>query len=407
MGLTSGSTREWWCCHLGAREHYAVPRGLHRAGKLSALIADAWVRPGSIAGVLPGEAARRIRERYHPELATVPVTDFTLSLVGSELKWRARGLADWHLAIERNRWFQRRAAAALDRADARAGLVFAHSYAALEIFRTAKQRGSITILGQIDPGPAHFTLARQLAQRRPGYGNAPVEPPPDYFDDWREECSLADRIVVNSEWSRQLLERAGVASAKLSVVPLPYEPEATRPRTRDYPQEFSATRPLRVLFVGTASVSKGVPELLEAMRLVADLPIQLELVGGVGMRLPDATRRDAALKWTGPVPRSAVMERYRASDLLIFPSHSDGFGMAQVEARAWGLPIIASRHCGAVVTDGQTGWLLPEVSASAIAQVLREAVTEPELIRQYASGIAAAPVFSVTDFGRAMAAIVS
>lgn len=406
MSEASGSTREWRCCHLGAREHYAVPRGLHCAGRLSGLIADAWVPPGSIAERLPGETARRIRERYHPELAAVPVTAFTVSLLGHELEWRARGLADWSLALERNRWFQRRAAAAVERADS-AGVVFAHSYAALQIFRTAKKRGSITVLGQIDPGPEHFTRARQLSEQRQEYGAAPAEPPRAYFEDWREECSLADHIVVNSEWSRQSLERAGVAGAKLSVVPLPYEPEVTSPRTREYPQQFSAARPLRALFVGTASVSKGVPELLDAMRLVKDLPIQLELVGGSAMRVPDAVRRDAALRWTGPVPRSVVMDRCRASDLLVFPSHSDGFGMAQVEARAWGLPIIASRHCGAVVTDRQTGWLLPEVSGPAIAQVLREAVSAPDLLRQYSTGITAAPAFTVNDFGRAMAAVVS
>lgn len=408
MGVTSAAaTREWRCCHLGAREHYAVPRGLHRAGRLSGLIADAWVRPGSIAERLPGDTARRIRERYHPELATVPVTAFTLSLLAHEFEWRARGLTDWHLAIERNRWFQRRAAAAVARAAQPAGVVFAHSYAALQIFRAAKRRGSITVLGQIDPGPEYFSLVRQLAEQRPDYGTAPAVPPRAYFEDWREECLLADHIVVNSEWSRQSLERAGVPRAKLSVVPLPYDPEVARTHPHEYPPQFSPARPLRALFVGTASVSKGVPELLDAMRLVKGLPIQLELVGGTTLRVPDALRGDASLKWTGAVARSEVMERYRKSDLLVFPSHSDGFGMAQVEARAWGLPIVASRHCGDVVIDGQTGWLLPEVSAPAIAQALREAVHAPHVLRQYAAATVAAPVFTVDDFGRALTAMVS
>lgn len=407
MRLTAaGATRQWRCCHLGAREHYAVPRGLQRAGRLAGLIADAWVRPGSIAERWPGETARRIRERYHPELASVPVTAFTLSLLGHELEWRARGVGDWQLALERNRWFQRRAAAVVARA-AQPGVVFAHSYAALEIFRAAKHRGSITVLGQIDPGPEYFSLVRQLAEQRPDYGTAPAAPPRAYFEGWREECLLADHIVVNSEWSRQSLERAGVPRAKLSVVPLPYEPEAAPAQTREYPPQFSPARPLRALFVGTASVSKGVPELLDAMRLVKGLPIQLELVGGTTMRVPAALRGDDALKWTGAVPRSAVMERYRKSDLLVFPSHSDGFGMAQVEARAWGLPIIASRHCGDVVIDGQTGWLLPEVTAPAIAQALRQAVHAPDMLRQYAAATVAAPGFTVGDFGRALTAIVS
>lgn len=407
MAVSAAATHSWWCCHLGAREHYAVPRGLHRAGRLSALVTDAWVRRGSLAERLPGETARRVRERYHPELAGVPVTAFTWSLLGHEIEWRARGLTGWPLVIERNRWFQRRAAAAVARAAQPPGVVFAHSYAALEVFRAAKRRNSITVLGQIDPGPEYFRLARRLAEQRRDYGAAPPEPPRRYFDDWREECALADHVVVNSEWSRQSLERCGVPGTKLSVVPLPYEPEVSGAFSRDYPQQFSATRPLRALYVGTISVAKGVPELIEAMQLLKDVPIQLELVGGAAMDVSDALRRHAALKWTGAVPRSVVMDRYRASDVLIFPSHSDGFGMAQVEARAWGLPIIASRHCGTVVVDRQTGWLLPEVSAAAIAQTLREAAGAPAVLRRYAAAVTATPVFTVNDFGHALAAVVS
>ena len=47
--------------------------------------------------------------------------------------------------------------------------------------------------------------------------------PPEYWGSWREECKLADRIVVNSEWSREGLVRGGVPGEKISVIPLAYE----------------------------------------------------------------------------------------------------------------------------------------------------------------------------------------
>jgi hypothetical protein len=68
-----------------------------------------------------------------------------------------------------------------------------------------------------------------------------------------------------------------------------------------------------------------------------------------------------------------------------------------VEARAWGLPIAASRQCGAVVIDRETGWLFSEVSAAAIAGVLREAVASPGLLREYAAAVQLTPSFSVDD----------
>ena len=47
--------------------------------------------------------------------------------------------------------------------------------------------------------------------------------PPEYWTFWREECKLADRIVVNSEWSREGLVRGGVPAEKISIIPLAYE----------------------------------------------------------------------------------------------------------------------------------------------------------------------------------------
>ena len=33
---------KWICSQIGAREHYAVPRALHKSGRLSALYTDFW-----------------------------------------------------------------------------------------------------------------------------------------------------------------------------------------------------------------------------------------------------------------------------------------------------------------------------------------------------------------------------
>ena len=49
-------TPSWICCQVGAREHYAVPRALHRAGALHALVTDAWADP-------PGETEGHFSER--------------------------------------------------------------------------------------------------------------------------------------------------------------------------------------------------------------------------------------------------------------------------------------------------------------------------------------------------------
>ena len=381
-----GAVATWVCCHLGAREHYAVPRALSQQGRLGALVTDVWVKPHSVLRFAPGELSRRARERFHPDLANADVRDFTLETLARESFWRARKRGQWDRLTDRNRWFQQRAVAAVSDVNEQAGtpvVLFAHSYSARDIFSYARSRGWTTVLGQIDPGEEHFRIVRQLATEWNEYGSPPEGPPDAYFEGWREECALADWIVVNSNWAREALERAGVPGTKLRVVALPFEPEVSQDFERKYPSAFSAQRPLRVLFVGQVAVAKGAAALLEAVGLLEDVPLEITVVGKASMAVPSRWLGHPSLRWLGAIPRSEVMAHYRAADLLVFPSFSDGFGMAQVEAQGWRLPVIASRFCGQVVRDGVNGILLQEVSAASIAKALRAVASQPELLAQF------------------------
>lgn len=387
--LPAGATARWLCCHLGAREHYVVPRALHRKGKLRFMVTDAWTRPGSALGHLPGQLPRRLAERYHPELETADVRDLTLALVRQEVEWRLQRKSGWDLAQARNMWFQKRAVEVLSEYHEKPGtrvVVFAHSYSARAIFKFAKTRGWMTVLGQIDPGEEHFAIVRRLSDCWPQYGPAPLAPPIDYFEHWRAECALADRIVVNSQWSCEAVARAGIDRAKLHVIPLVYEPPAGEtPPARTFPDRFTAERPLRLVFVGSASVVKGAPQLLEAMILLGDLPVTLRMVGEPGMTIPGSFLTHPAIEWVGAVRRGDIARYYETSDVLVFPSHSDGFGMAQIEAQGYRLPVIASRCCGSVVRDGVNGLLLPEVTAPAIATAVRAVVGRPDLLSGFSA----------------------
>jgi len=386
--INTTSDHRWICFQLGAREHYAVPRALQRRGALAALVTDAWAAPGTQWTMFPGAAGQRLSERYSPDLAPATVKAFATSLITNEAMWRMSGLTGWPLVVERNRWFQVQAAAVLPELITAfdAGVVFAHSYSALEMFRAAKSSGLTTVLGQIDPGEAHFAIARDVARRWPGFGPPLDEPDASYFAHWREECRLADRIIVNSEWSQELLERSGVDPAKIAVVALPFEPQdMSAAFERHYPDRFDDDRPLRVLFVGSVATFKGVPSLLESLALLDGLAIELRMVGPMAATIPAVYQRHPRIRWIGAVSRSEVMQHMRDADVLVFPSHSDGFGMAQVEAQGWRLPIIASRSAGRVVEHGVNGYLLEEVSAAAIAAAIRKVLDPSILIAQSAA----------------------
>src|SRR5439155_5502454 len=119
----------WISCQLGAREHYAVPRALHRKQALRCLLTDCWAPGGS-----PFDRfyPRRLRERYHPELRTAKVVSFTASHAIYEIEAYARR-NDWRLIMERNHHFQRNVVRSLTRAaccSSQVSILFAYSYAA-------------------------------------------------------------------------------------------------------------------------------------------------------------------------------------------------------------------------------------------------------------------------------------
>jgi len=355
---------KWICCQLGAREHYAVPRALKLGGLLEEFITDVWIRRAG---------------RFHPGLAGARVVATNIPALTFELKASLARQNGWRLISRRNQWFQKHAVYQLARNHNGNQTVFAYSYAAKEIFEFARARGWRTVLGQIDPGPAEERIVSGLHETS-AIQHTHWEPAPkSYWDTWRDECSLADQILVNSDWSKDALLAEGVPAEKLRVIPLAYEAaNGTGEFQRRYPRAFSAERPLRVLFLGQINLRKGVAHLLEAVKQLSGEHVEFWFVGPMQVRLPRELRFHRQIRWFGVARRVTVESYYRDADVFILPTLSDGFGLTQLEAQAWQLPVIASRYCGEVVCDGVNGIVLEEVTARAIADVIIGLLRSPE-----------------------------
>lgn len=382
----------WICCQIGAREHYSIPRALFQRKRLDLLITDSW----NIT--IPG--AERAAGRYHPELAKAPVESWNLRSLAFEL-WNRRRLDPWDHVVRRNDWFQRLALRSLRRRfgpnPTQPRILFSFSYAALDLFRFARSAGWKTVLGQIDPGLEEHQLVSHL-YREQGLSDLNPAPPQQYWDRWFDECELADHVIVNSEWSRRLLMRQGIGGRKIRVIPLAFEaPPAASSFRRRFPRLFTAERPLRVLFLGQFNVRKGATIVLEtAERMRAD-NVEFLVVGPIGVRLEERFLRLPNLTFTGSVPRAHVDDYYRNADVFLFPTFSDGFGLTQLEAMAWKMPVIASLNCGEVVRHMENGYLLPDVSVESIVTALSSFLTEPNALENLSAQCRVDPRFSLAS----------
>lgn len=372
---------DWICCQIGAREHYAIPRVLHQSGRLKTLITDVWIDLYHPLNLLPESYFSSLRTRYHHQLKTASVKSFTNSQIAWELTQRF-GKQEWELIIARNLWWQERVLKILERKTENNLILFAYSYACLKLFKYAKYRGWKTILGQIDPGIIESQSVAKIERKYPQLAVENVNPPDCYWSDWQQECSLADRIMVNSSWSVRALQKAGINETKIVSVPLAYQ-KHSHSFVRTYPDRFTKQRPLKVLFLGQVIIRKGIAEILEAIALLDKLAIEFWFVGQVKVTLPLSIINHPQIKWLGAVSRSQTDRYYQQADVFLFPTHSDGFGLTQLEAQAWKLPIIASQFCGSVVKEQINGLILPQITGKAIAHALIFCLNNPQVLSKF------------------------
>jgi glycosyltransferase involved in cell wall biosynthesis len=372
----------WIVSQIGAREHYCIPQALKRAGQLAALITDFWVPPGSLSSRIPG--TRRLSERYHADLVSDTVYAPNVRMLQFEVCARLRKMRGWDVIIARNALFQQKALSFLRNSqpqntnDEEPMTVFSYSYAALELFREAKRRGWKTVLGQIDPGPREDALVQSLRTAHSEWAGAyEASPPSEYWDLWREECDLADRILVNSAWSQTLLIEAGVDQAKIEIVPLALEKTNSVEHAANIASDSHKKSPLRLLFLGQAIVRKGIQDLVGAARSLREGKWIIDVVGPHG---PLPTDLPDCIHFHGAIPRSEVAKWYGNADVFVLPTHSDGFALTQLEAMNHGLPVIATPCCGAVVEDGVNGWVIPPGEPEILANLLKKIANNPEAL---------------------------
>jgi hypothetical protein len=379
----AGMMLDWAVFQIGAREHYSIPRALTHLGRQVVLTTDVWVTPKQRRWF-----PQAWKSRWHKDLEHNKVLSWNAEAALFETQHKLLRSGMWQRCIARNLWFGKRAAKSLAKileSCDRPPILFAFSYAAREVFEVGKAHGCACILGQIDPGPGEMRLVRELAHK---YQQAGIEEPPDwYWENWSRECELADRIVVNSPWSGELLKSAPHFNVnnfeKIRVIPLAFEKDNATGSFRDasasksIPERFTTERPLDLLFLGQVILRKGVKELADAARLLADAPVRWTIIGSGSTELLTELSRCPNTRVLGGVSRQSVANWYQSSDVFILPTHSDGYAITQLEAAAYGLPIIASSNCGRVVEDGVNGLLLTEVSGNAIADAVRRLLVCP------------------------------
>lgn len=168
-------------------------------------------------------------------------------------------------------------------------------------------------------------------------------------------------------------------------------PSSNRPAARK--DGSNSADPLVILSVGRAVTKKGYDVLLRAFAgLPADLHWRFLHVGGgvlLGSLQEQAARLGLAdrIEWLGPRAQEAVLSAYRKADIFVLASRiaedgdRDGLPNVLLEAQSQGLACISTRVSAIpeLVTDGETGLLVPQEDEHALAAALERLVRDPAL----------------------------
>jgi glycogen synthase len=161
--------------------------------------------------------------------------------------------------------------------------------------------------------------------------------------------------------------------------------------TETFPVAAADNRPWRgrMLFVGRVSVEKGVET---AVRAVGELgsDATLDVIGpGEGgelerLRALAESMGVADRVHFGESERAALAERYRAADVVLFPSEwNEPFGIVPLEAMACCTPVVATGTGGSgeYLADGENCLLVPPGNPRALAEAVTRLARDPHLRR--------------------------
>ena len=160
----------------------------------------------------------------------------------------------------------------------------------------------------------------------------------------------SDQVWVPSDWGQDILIKNGINSEVIHVVPEGVDPDKFWAPSHPKPK----SDPLTYLFVGKYEDRKSCQELLTAWaeawgnhrgaRLIVktnyftDVPERFEQMKS---QVQSLGLSNVQVLW-GEYTDQQMFDLYRASDVFVFPTKAEGWGLPLIEAAAMGLPIVTT-----------------------------------------------------------------
>ncbi len=210
----------------------------------------------------------------------------------------------------------------------------------------------------------------------------------------------ADRVIANSDHTRDTLLGMGVDPARIALIYPGVDVAVFRTGldTAGLREGLGIGADEKLVFsVGRLSRRKGFDQMVRAVKRLRAEGIALRyVIGGIG---EDADYLDDLIRELGladivhrigPIRETDLPRWLNACDVFAMPNReingdNEGFGMVFIEAAACGKPSLAglAGGTGSAVLQGETGLRVDGTSVEAVTGGLRSLLTQPALAREW------------------------
>ncbi|OLC85263.1 MAG: hypothetical protein AUI86_12825 [Gemmatimonadetes bacterium 13_1_40CM_3_66_12] len=204
----------------------------------------------------------------------------------------------------------------------------------------------------------------------------------------------SDQVAAISSYTAR--EIAELVHVPVRVIPYGLGFTESLPGTRD--KGLGNRDSFQILYVGNLIPRKGVRYLIDALkRLPPTIPAKLLILGeGTDRPKLEAQVRDLGLNgrvsMPGRVPDPDLHRALREANVFVLPSivdkrgDTEGLGVVLLEAMSYRVPVIGSAIGGItdIISDGETGLLVPHEDSAAIAAAVQRIAGDPALAERLA-----------------------
>jgi glycosyltransferase involved in cell wall biosynthesis len=189
----------------------------------------------------------------------------------------------------------------------------------------------------------------------------------------------AARIITTSEFVRKsVIEDYNINSEKVKVIPFSVKLDTFISIDRS---NKSQKKRYNILFVGGDFKRKGGEDVLKVFLTTFSELAELHLVTYASI---ECQHPHVHIHKNIKAYSSEWLNLYSQADVFVMPTYAEAFGMVFLEAMAAGLPVIASQlpQIYEIVSDGETGFLVPSGDLYALASKIRYLIENPTLGRE-------------------------